>query len=186
MNNNNYIFKTDLITNENVNSIIYIKNNEILSSSSTEFKIKFWDLKTLENISIISNIKCSSYPNSISLLSNEYIGVGGWDNNGIYLINIDKRTIVKQLKIGKNINVIYNLENDFFFTCEYNNDNELKYHYDISQWKMDNKYNNIKCVASKSYIHNNLITGIIKIKKKIEMDSIFLTSSYDKMIKVWK
>ena len=186
MNNNNYIFKTDLITNENVNSIIHIKNYEILSSSSIEFKIKFWNLKTLEKISIISDIKCSPYPDSISLLSNEYIGVGGWDNNGIYLINIDKRIIDKQLKIGKNINVIYNLDNDFFFTCEYNQDNELNYHYDISQWKMDNKYSNIHCVSSKSYIHNNLITAIIKIKNQREMDSLFLTSSYDKKIKIWK
>ena len=186
VNNNNYIFQNDLITNENVNSILYIKKNEILSSSSTDFTIKFWNLKTLENISVLSNIKCSPYPNSITILSNEYIGVGGWDNNGIYIINIDKRIIVRQLKIGKNINFMYNLENEFFFTCEYNHDNELQYHYDVSQWKMDNKYNNIKCISSKSYIHHNLITAITKIKNKKEIDSIFLTSSYDKKIKIWK
>ena len=81
MNNNNYIFKTNLIINENANSMIYIKNYEIFSSFSTEFKIKFWDLKTLENILITSNIKCWPYPNSISLLLNEYIDVGSWDNN---------------------------------------------------------------------------------------------------------
>ena len=51
---------------------------------------------------------------------------------------------------------------------------------------MDNKYNNIKCVTSKSYIYNNLITTTIKNKKKNEMDSIFLTSLYDKIIKIWK
>lgn len=51
---------------------------------------------------------------------------------------------------------------------------------------MDNKYSNIHCVSSKSYIHNNLITAIIKIKNQREMDSLFLTSSYDKKIKIWK
>ena len=186
INNNNYIFNKELIINENIDSIVQSRNNEIISTSSSDFTVKFWDLKSFKNLSTISEIKCSPYPNSLSKLSNEYIGIGGWDNNGIYLINIDTRSIVKQIEIGYNINVIYNNDFDIFYTCEYKQDNEMKYYYEIGQWKMDNSYNKIKCISKKYHIHNNLITSILKINKEKEMNTIYLTSSYDKTIKVWK
>ena len=62
----------------------------------------------------------------------------------------------------------------------------MKYYYEIGQWKMDNSYNKIKCISKKYHIHNNLITSILKINKEKEMNTIYLTSSYDKTIKVWK
>ena len=62
----------------------------------------------------------------------------------------------------------------------------MKYYYEIGQWKMDNSYNKINCISKKYHIHNNLITSILKINKEKEMITIYLTSSYDKTIKVWK
>ena len=77
-------------------NLLFIKNySEILTSSNKEKYIKFWNIKNINDIQLIariSNIPCSIWPNSMTIMDGKlFIGT---ENDGIFIINLKKNKII--------------------------------------------------------------------------------------------
>ena len=77
-----------------VQSIIYIKDRDILISGSLDNSIGFWNISTYDNIKMIDAIKCGS-TNSFYQIDSNRIILG--DYNTFCIINIDKYEIENQV-----------------------------------------------------------------------------------------
>ena len=77
-------------------NLLFIKNHsEILTSSNEKKYIKFWNIKNINDIQLIariSNIPCSIWPNSMTLIGGKLII--GTKNDGIFIINLKKNKII--------------------------------------------------------------------------------------------
>ena len=126
-------------------------------SEKKEDKLLFIDSNNLNINSEIENINCCvSNTSSICRLSDDIIAVGGGYGKGIYLIDIKKKILLKQVQHTKkkeeDINCIFKLKNGIILTAEYYNISNLKNDdedddydsdentefVDIAQWKFTN------------------------------------------------
>ena len=176
-NNNKEIIYKETFTfnlNEIIFNIIEIKENEIvISTSSNIHKLKFIDLlnknikKTLNEISIIGN-------NSICLIQNKFLIIGG-----VYAI-----TIINTLNY---YSTIIDCNNSWKIFCVLNfNNNYILFSDDegsIYQYKIIRDENNdiifLDYIESK-ICHFNPIYSIIKFGKEK-----FITGGNDYIIKIW-
>ena len=121
---------------------------------SKRHELLFVDSNTLNINSKIENIKtCVSNTSSICKLSDDIIAIGGGYGNGIYLIDIKKKIVLKQVqhinKKEEDINCIFKLKNGIILTAEYydtsilkkneenddDSDEEFTEFVDLAQWK---------------------------------------------------
>lgn len=82
-------------------NLMKVNESELASCSCPLQKIYFLDIKNnFKGIAVINNIYCSERKNSMLMLNDEILIVFGNNNNGIYLIDIKKHIIIKQIMIG--------------------------------------------------------------------------------------
>ena len=82
-------------------NLIKVNESELAACSSGLHQIFFFDIKNnFKKIAFISNIFCSERNNSMFMLNDKILIVFANNNDGIYLIDIKKHNIIKQIMIG--------------------------------------------------------------------------------------
>ena len=178
---NHYICKkTIAVSNKNNNkpiNIIRANENEIAAYSSEDKYIKFLDIKNdFNEVATINNIISSFDPNSIYVLQNNILLVGGIDSSGLYLIDSKKHEVISVvLNNIREINSILKLSNEnILIGCKDENSK-----YSIIEYKFNN--NNLIKINSKEDAHNNDIYALV------ELDNGKIAScSADNRIIIWK
>ena len=177
----NYICKkTIAVSNKNNNmpiNIIRANENEIAAYSSEDKYIKFLDIKNdFNEVATINNIISSGDPNSIYVLQNNILLVGGLDSSGLYLIDSKKHEVISVvLNNIKEINSILKLSNEnILIGCKDENSKNS-----IIEYKFSN--NDLIKINSKEDAHNNDIYALV------ELDNGKIAScSADHRIIIWK
>ena len=93
---NNYSYKQNISTGNNTN-LVYINSN-LFASYIYDNTIRFYDKNFNENGSTISNVSSYIEPLMMTMLNEEILGVCGRGNSIIYLININTRKVIKEVK----------------------------------------------------------------------------------------
>ena len=177
-NKNFYCIQTIFIGNidNSDTNILLINENEIVSSSCEDKFIIFWNLK--KNFSLIQkieNIDCNYSKNSMHLINDNSLLIGGYENNkGIYLINIINHQIIKN--IVPTLNYVYSiieLINGTILIGAFENNK-----YCLINYKFEN-YDLIK-IKSKESAHKGEIYDIIGLD-----NGIIISCSDDSTIKFW-
>ena len=195
---NNYILKLkkDKILGQDGICLFEISDKEIVAISIKN-ELLFINSNTLEVNKSIKNIKSSvSNTSGICKITDDILAVGGGYGNGIYLISLSTKSLVKQIKLDKekDVNCIFKLKNQFILTAEYYQcerepeDNEsdedsdsYKEIVDLSQWKYSTKNNTL--VLNERY--ENI--DVASIRSIIEMDNgNFVTGSLSGKIAIWR
>ncbi len=146
--------KEDILGEDGI-CFLEISDKEFVAISLNR-KLLFIDSNNLNINSEIENINCCvSNTSSICRLSDDIIAVGGGYGKGIYLIDIKKKILLKQVqhtdKKEEDINCIFKLKNGIILTAEYydtknlkNDDDddydsdEITEFVDLAQWKFTN------------------------------------------------
>ena len=167
---------------------------------SKRHELLFVDSNTLNINSKIENIKtCVSNTSSICKLSDDIIAIGGGYGNGIYLIDIKKKIVLKQVqhinKKEEDINCIFKLKNGIILTAEYydtsilkkneenddDSDEEFTEFVDLAQWKF---------VKNDPYLIEDEINEKVEgasIRDIIELDNgDFITGSLSGRVRVFR
>ncbi len=93
---NNYSYKQNISTGYNTNLVNI--NSNLFASYIHDNTIRFYDKNFNENGSIISNVSSYIEPLMMTMLNEELLGVCGRGNSIIYLININTRKVIKEVK----------------------------------------------------------------------------------------
>ena len=175
-NNNFYKFKYFIpIIADSVRSIIETKINEIAYTSFYEQKLYFYNIKTRNQIKILTKIFSSGWNNDIFYYNENYIFVGG--NLNIYLINIKKYLIINSFETDNYILSFLLMGNNYLLT----GDNKGN----IYQWMFNEKEENLSLMSKKiEKSLNNLEKSIYNIK--LIDNNRLITASEDSTIKIWK
>lgn len=175
-NNNFYKFKYFIpIIADSVRSIIETKINEIAYTSFYEQKLYFYNIKTRNQIKILTKIFSSGWNNDIFYYNENYIFVGG--NLNIYLINIKKYLIINSFETDNYILSFLLIGNNYLLT----GDNKGN----IYQWMFNEKEENLSLMSKKiEKSLNNLEKSIYNIK--LIDNNRLITASEDSTIKIWK
>ena len=167
---------------------------------SKRHELLFVDSNTLNINSKIENIKtCVSNTSSICKLSDDIIAIGGGYGNGIYLIDIKKKIVLKQVqhinKKEEDIHCIFKLKNGIILTAEYydtsilkkneenddDSDEEFTEFVDLAQWKF---------VKNDPYLIEDEINEKVEgasIRDIIELDNgDFITGSLSGRVRVFR
>ena len=94
--NDNYSYKQNISTGYNTNLVNI--NSNLFASYIYDNTIRFYDKNFNENGSIISNVSSYIEPLMMTMLNEEILGVCGRGNSIIYLININTRKVIKEVK----------------------------------------------------------------------------------------
>ena len=152
----------------NVNSLLYIKEKELIISGSEDKTLRLWNMTTYQCVTVFEGVQCCS-TNSLYQIDKDRVIVGG--EKTLCILNIDKCIIEKTL-IDKSLCAVYcflKLRDNktvlcgcyYGKFCFYDMNTE---HYTITK-------NN----------HKNSISDLLWID-----DNTFLSCSWDNNIKVWK
>lgn len=97
---------------EYINSILYIKNKDLLISGSYDYSLIIWNASNYQSVFAIEGVYCCD-KNSMKQIDDDRIIVGG--NNHIYIINVNKGIIEHDVneKIGY-VNSFIKLNEDLF------------------------------------------------------------------------
>lgn len=169
---------------------------------SIGYQLLFIDSNNLNINSKIENIKtCVSNTSSICKLSDDIIAIGGGYGNGIYLVDIKKKILLKQVqhvdKKEEDINCIFKLKNGIILTAEYydtkklkkNEDNEddssddeaITEFVDLAQWKF---------IKNEPYLIEDEINEKVEgasIRDIIELDNgDFITGGLSGRVRVFR
>lgn len=155
-------------SNEDVISILFIKERNVLISGGYDSKVRIWNMTSFQCVSLIDGAFCIE-ANSLTRLDDNKIGVGG--DRCYAIINIDKCIIEDKISMEDidSINCSIKL-NDGNILCGCFDGDAT-----ISSIKEHN--------SSVTYlkIHKKCITDFLKINEKT-----FVSCSKDGSIKVWK
>ena len=150
-----------------VDSIIKLKDKDILISGSLDKTLRKWNLLTYQCISIIKNVDCA-YSNSLLEIDNNRIIVGG--KNVITIVNISNDIIEYQIRNDK-LNYVYSFvqlrDGNILCGCKHG----LIFLYDI-------KLNTLSFRQER--IHNEAVFCLLNINKNQ------FTSGSNNEIKVWE
>ena len=153
-----------------VNSLLYIKERDIMISGSFDGTLRLWNMSTYQCITVIKGIYCCN-TNSLYQIDKDRVIVGGFDS--FCIVNIDKCVIENRIK-DKSLGYVYcflKLRDNKTILCGCNKGIFCFYDMNTEQYKIT-KNNH------KSYAH---ITDLLLID-----DNTFLSCSADKTIKVWR
>jgi len=174
---NNYICtNTIVISNSNSwTNILKINKYQLVSSAYISNYIKFWDINNNFNEIKTINFIENAYWNSISMINDNILLIGGYSSGGIYIINTDNYQIISQ--VHKNIKYVSSIielmnGNILIGCCDENNK------YSLIEYKYEN--NNLIKILSKDNAHSNNINGLIEMD-----DGMIISCSDDKTIKYW-
>ena len=174
--NNFYKFKYFIpIFADSVRSILETKINEIVYTSFYEQKLFFYNLKTRNQIKILSKIFCSGWNNDIFYYNENYIFIGG--NLNIYLINIKKYIIINSFETENFILSFLLIGNNYLLT----GDNKGN----IYQWLFNEKEENLSLVSEKKENSSNNLEKCIYNIKLIDNKRL-ITATEDSTIKIWQ
>ena len=106
-----------------ISNIVELDSNHFLVGQNHDEKIIIYSSKNNEQICTINDIYLRGNNYSISKITNEYVGISGWENskkiNGcIYILSIEKREICKKVIINdiNNFMVVTKINDDYFIT----------------------------------------------------------------------
>ena len=148
---NTYEEKYCLFNDSSVYDIIQINNNEFVSANSEEQIINFWNINTKTKINKIRKIFSNFWNNILCKINENFLVVGGYEI--LYLVNLNNKTLYKQIETDNWINSILIINNNIFLTGDNGN---------IKMWKIEN--NNIKLIDTKEKIFKGYIYSMIKLK----------------------
>ena len=103
------------------NNILKINESEIVSAETKSNYIIFWNINTFKEIKKIDNIVCHWNRNSMNLINENTLFIGGDEYNGIYLIDAINYHLISQIKLKKivSISTIIKLDNgNILIGCE--------------------------------------------------------------------
>ena len=153
--------------NDEVNSILYIKERDILISGSDDKTLRLWNMSTYQCDKVIEGIHCYLH-NALYQIDSDRVIVGGIDS--FCIVNIDKCVIEKRIS-DKALGSVYSFlklrDNTILCGCE----DGIFCFYDMKRDEYRITRNN-----SKYTTHEVLLID----------DSTFLSCSSDNTIKVWK
>ena len=154
--------------NSSVESLLYIKERDIMISGSNDYTLRLWNMSTYQCDNVIEEVKCYS-TNSIYQIDKDRVIVGG--TYSFCIVNIDKCVIEKRIRDDSldYVTCFLKLRDDNTILCGCRNG--LFCFYDMKR----DEYKLIKTN------HKEFITDLLLID-----DNTFLSCSTDKTIKVWK
>ena len=165
---------------------------------SINHELLFIDSNNLQINLVINDIKCCvSNTSSICKLSDDIIAIGGGYGNGIYLIDIKKKILLKQVKHSEkkeeDINCIFKLKNGIILTAEYYDLKNLKKDYDSDD---SDEFTEFVDIAQWKFINNEPYLIEDEINEKVEGASIrdiieldngdFVTGSLSGRVRVFR
>lgn len=148
-------------------SILQIKDKELLASCSYDNTLRIWNLITYQCITSIDDISCND-ANSMLQVHDEKIIIGG--EKRIALVNFITGIVEQEIKND-------NIENIVSF--EQLNNSEVLFGSETGSIGIYNM--TINSITNKINIHSSVVSGIIKIN-----ESMFISSSWDRNIIIWK
>ena len=157
---------------KDVFSIISIKKNILVFGSFENKSITFWDYEKNEIIKELKNIKTNGFINSISLINENLLGVGG--HEFIYLIDIKNYQILINYETISYVYSIIKLNDNSFLTGEDCGK--------IRNWKLSKDI--IILIDTKEKILDNYVTSIIQPDDNTLIFSS--TSSFNEGIEIYK
>ena len=80
-----------------VNSLLYIKERDIMISGSDDRTLRLWNMSTYQCENMIEGVRCIA-PNALYQIDKNRVIVGGW--NTFSIVNIDKCVIEKTIEDG--------------------------------------------------------------------------------------
>lgn len=163
--------------NSNCN-ILKISNDEIVTSSCSDYCIKFWNSNNFSNLAKIENVSIGSTFNSMCLLDNNILCIAGTDSKGFYLINIFSHQLIKNI-IGPK--AIYSITKciDGLYLCSIVDENNI---YSLAKYEYDFEKRFLKKVVENKNAHDNYsINSCIEINKRM-----IASCSNDYSIKLWQ
>ena len=168
--------KEEINDNGNYYNILLLKENEIVSSSYIVNCLKFWDINNSNLIKSLSSFVCGWTPNCMLKYNDNILLVGNHtQTNGIYIIDIQKYEIIKQIEGFKDANTIVKLNQDNLILVggQYKDNN-----YSMILYEFDTNNNSLIMIKEKNQIHNSYIYNIVVLANN------FISCS-DDGIKFW-
>ena len=138
--------------------------------------MKFWDINNSNLIKSLSSFVCGWTPNCMLKYNDNILLVGNYTStNGIYIIDIQKYEIIKQIEGFKDANTIVKLNQDNLLLVggQYKDNN-----YSMILYEFDTNNNSLILKKEKNQIHNSYIKNIVVL------DNNFISCS-DDGIKFW-
>ena len=167
-------------------NILKINRNEIVSAATNANYIIFWNINTLKEYKKISNIVCNWNRNSMKMINNNTLFIGGDNYNGIYLIDVVNYQLTSRINIEKvaSVSSIITLNNgNILIGCKKEKkagEEDISYTYSLIEYKYNSKKKILNRVKSNMDAHNNIITGLIKLN-----NNEIVSCGLDKTIKFW-
>ena len=152
----------------NVNSLLYIKEKDLIISGSTGETISLWNMTTYQCVTVIKGIYCHS-AHSLYQIDKDRVIIG--EHKSFCIVNIDKCIIEKRIKdesLGY-VRCFLKLRDNKTILCGCDNGIFCFYDMNTEQYKITK--NN----------HKDSITDLL-----FKDDNTFLSCSEDTTIKVWK
>ena len=181
-----FIHKFDKHTDD-VNSIIQLRNKEVLVSASSKKDSTFrtWDLNVYSEIYAIKKVQCSYY-NGLLELNSGIVVVGGFEV--IYMVNVIKKEVIKCIehKMFKDICIDSLLEVGKCLVCGCEKGKVVFVNVDNGEVKGE-------------YVHKEDVSGLVVMNwnetkgsnsnssnKKGNVNDVIVSSSFDGTVKVWE
>ena len=153
-----------------IQDMLETKLNEVVTSLRWNNSLIFWDLISRKKKKTINKIDCSIWNNSLCLINENILIVGG--RGSIYLINVDSYEKIISIKYENNIYCVVKLNEDEILIGDYEGE--------ISQFKIiENK--NLNLIYNKKNIHKGSIRSIILFN-----NNNIITGGDDRLIKIWQ
>ena len=156
-------------------NIIQIQKYEFITSSVSERKIKFWDLRNLTEIKVIENISTNWSSQNMILINENLLMIGGSNFEGFYIINIKTRQLMLTIRGPSRVYSIIKNKNGNFISGLINGDGIPS----IQIFKFDADFINI--ISEEKKAHNDRIFSIVQFD-----NGIVVSGSEDNLIKFWK
>ena len=177
INNENKFECIKTITFQNTSSmcnILKINENEFVTSSTYDKCIKFWNSYYYSNNSTITSIEIEWTYQTMCLIEDDILCIGGNYSKGFYLIKISTHQIIKNI-IGPK--TIYSISKclDGLFLCSMIDENG---YYSLVKYKYEEQ--NLKKVVEKVKAHDSPIHTCIELN-----DGTIASGGFESLIKLW-
>ena len=152
-----------------VNSLLYIKERDVMISGSDDGTLRLWNMSTYQCDKVIKGVDCC-FTNSLYQIDKDRVIVG-WVNS-FSIVNIDKCVIEKRIK-DESLGYVFcflKLRDNKTILCGCDNGIFCFYDMNTKQYKITNDNH-----------HNDDINDLLLID-----DNTFLSCSTDSTIKVWR
>jgi len=156
-------------------NILKINRNEIVSAATNANYIIFWNINTLKEYKKISNIVCHWNRNSMKMINNNTLFIGGDNYQLTSRINIEKVASVSSIITLNNGNILIGCKKE-----KKAGEEDISYTYSLIEYKYNSKKKILNRVKSNMDAHNNIITGLIKLN-----NNEIVSYGLDKTIKFW-